>query len=85
MRRAVAADPRIEEGAAMTEPHPPDRCEHGIRHPWQCDDCDAENPMPTKPQTPPDAESAGYEAYYEHATAVDAIEKVAAAFKGLTQ
>lgn len=21
-------------------------CDHGIRHPWQCDDCDRENPMP---------------------------------------
>lgn len=21
-------------------------CPHGIRYPWQCDDCDRENPMP---------------------------------------
>jgi hypothetical protein len=23
-----------------------ERCPHGIRYPWQCDDCDRENPMP---------------------------------------
>lgn len=44
-REIRAIDPRT-----ITEASSPSsgegRCAHGIRHPWQCDDCDRENPMP---------------------------------------